>query len=126
MGLGLVNAALGFRFAISGSFNVIYVPLIIAMLILVMIAVTLKRFMVGRRKKSEPFGGPAPPAYGQQGAPSFASQAAPPVYGNAQTSKVGPAPTLAEWNPQRSDIELGKMGPPPGYDTQPAQPREMI
>lgn len=130
MALGIVNAAIGFRFAVSGAWNLIYVPIVIAMVILVIIAATLKRFFAGRRKKAQPFGGPAPPAYGQgppvpgygqQSVPVYGQQAAP-VYGE-QTS--GAAAT-ANWGPQRSDIELGKMGPPPSYDTQPAKPREMI
>jgi hypothetical protein len=127
MAMGIVNAAIGFRFSLAGNWNLIYVPIVIAMIIVVMVAVTLKRFMVGRRKKSQPFGGPEPPAYGQQPpAPMYGQPTAPPVYGNQQTDTAGAAPNLSAWNPGRSDIELGKMGPPPSYDGQPTKPREMI
>lgn len=114
MALGIINGALGFKFAIAGNFNLFYVPLVIAVFILLTAAVGAKRFLSSRRKKngqgSVPFSGPGP-AY-----------AAPP-YDNSSASRP-----LYErgYESERSDIALSNMGAPPSYSQQPAKPREMI
>jgi hypothetical protein len=122
--LGIANAAIGFRFANAGSYNLFFVPIVIAVIIVLVIAMTLKRFMAGRRAKaSQPFGGPAPPyqaPYGNavQGQGQGGGYGAPPP-------TAGPPVIGATWG-QRSDVELGKMGPPPSYSNEPARPREML
>jgi hypothetical protein len=124
MVLGIVNAAFGFKFALAGNFNLVYVPIVIAMLILLTISIVTKRFLMGRRKKSN-----GPMGFGQPGAP--------PVYGSNQPYPSAPfdappyggppaAPYGAGYDSTRSDIALTNMGQPPSYSQQPAKPREMI
>jgi hypothetical protein len=123
MALGIINAALGFRLAIAGYFNVVYVPIVLAVFIIMTAAIGVKRFLAGRRRKAGggdvPFGGPAPggpaPPYGAPG--GYAPQA--PYGGQAGATYGG-------YDSTRSDIALGSMGQPPSYSQQPAKPREML
>jgi hypothetical protein len=123
LGLGIVNVAVGFRFANAGAYNMFYVPIVVAVIIVMIMSVTLKKFLGSRRAKaSVPFGGPVPnyqAPYGSQvqgQAPGYGGPLAPGAPGGAAGSTWG----------QRSDIELGKMGPPPSYSNEPTKPREML
>lgn len=112
LALGIVNAALGFRFAVSGSYNLFFVPIVLGMIVLMVIAITLKRFL-GSRGQNKVFGGPPPPNY----------QA---PYGSAVPVPQGYAGASYGGAVGRSDVELGKMGPPPSYSNEPMKPREML
>jgi hypothetical protein len=107
--LGLVNIAIGFRFALGGYWNRVYLPIAIVMLILLAASVFMKRWFVGR------WGGrntKAPP------------QAA--TYGGLAGYGGGSAPTQPyAGGYDRSDIQLGTInhGDPPAYNAQPTQPR---
>jgi hypothetical protein len=102
--LGLVNAALGFNFAVS-SWNRLYVPVAIAMLILLTASVFMKKWIAGRWGKKN---GAQP-------------QAA--TYGASQPFS-GPTPPYGGGYDTRSDIQLGSMrDDPPSYDSRPTQPR---
>ncbi|KAF2404316.1 hypothetical protein EJ06DRAFT_546243 [Trichodelitschia bisporula] len=126
--LGLVNGGLGFRLAVNPAFNLIYAPLVIAMLILMSVALALKRVFGNRRRKVNPpmFGGEAPnvPYDPPQGG------YAPAPYGSGPaTYGSGPTPYAADSNyaySNRSDIALHTMGDPPAYSTQPTKPRDVI
>jgi hypothetical protein len=125
MFLGIVNIAVGFRFANAGAYNLFYVPIVIGLIVLLISAVALRKFVASKKAKTtQPFGGPVPGNYqapygsamppgGEYGAPL----GPPAPYGASNTT----------WStPQRSDVELGKMGPPPSYSSEPTRPREML
>lgn len=120
MALGIINAALGFKFALSQNFNYFFIPLVLVVFILLAMSIGTKRFFSARRKKngegSLPFGGPAPaysaPPYESNGGGSSYATAAP-VYGGGYAS-------------DRSDIALSNLGAPPSYSQQPTKPRDMI
>lgn len=121
MVLGIINVALGFRFAVAGQDNLFYVPLVIAMVILMVIAFTVKKFFAKkRRNKNVPFGGPMPGAE-------------PPFAGGPAGGYGGPAPGYEASRPYaggyentRSDIQLGDMGDPPSYSQQPQKPTTFL
>jgi hypothetical protein len=120
MVLGIVNAAFGFRFAIAGADNLFYVPIVIAMAILMVVAITLKKFLVKkRRNKNVPFGGPVPgndPAFGA------------PVggYGGSAPGYEPSRPYAGGYNSTRSDIQLAPLGDPPSYSQQPQKPASFL
>jgi hypothetical protein len=137
MALGLVNAAFGFKFALAGNFNLIYVPLVIAVLILLTISIVTKRFFMGRRKKNNNgpmgFGEPGSvPIYGSDQAYGNGSYNAPAPYGGTPAPSYGAGGGYGQYDSSRSDIALSTMGQPPtysqqpSYSGQPAKPREMI
>jgi hypothetical protein len=123
--LGIVNAAFGFKFALAGGFNLVYVPIVIAVLILLVIGIVTKRFFMGRRKKSNgPMGfgeAGAPPVYGS-GQPYGGAPFDAPPYGGPPAAPYG----STGYDTTRSDIALTNMGQPPSYSQQAAKPREMI
>jgi hypothetical protein len=121
MVLGIINVALGFRFAVAGQDNLFYIPLVIAMIILMVVAFTLKKFLAKKkRNKNVPFGGPMPGAE-------------PPFAGGQTGGYGGPAPSYEANRPYaggydntRSDIQLGNMGDPPSYSQQPQKPATFL
>jgi hypothetical protein len=125
MALGIINASFGFKFAIAGAFNLVYVPIVIAVVILLSISIGVKQFFMGRRKKNSN----GPMGFGEAGSnPAYGSNQA---YGNAPYDAPGPynpptAPYGGGYDSTRSDIALTNMGQPPSYSQQPAKPREMI
>jgi hypothetical protein len=123
LGLGIINGALGFKFALAGAFNIVYVPIVIVMFIILAGSVFVKRYFDGRKNKNiannTPFGGPAPSYGGQQygggayeTAPNYNS-GAPPYAGGGYESGG-------------SNIALSNLGAPPSYSQQPQKPREML
>lgn len=120
MVLGIVNVAFGFRFAVSGQDNLFYVPIVIAVVILMVVAITLKKvFAKKRRNKNVPFGGPMPgsdPAFGAPGA----------GYGRAVPSYEPNRPYAGGYENTRSDIQLESLGDPPSYSQQPQKPATFL
>jgi hypothetical protein len=132
LALGIINCAIGFRFANDHRYNMIFVPVVIAIIVILVASIFFQRFR--QRRKRAAGGGQAYPnmfAGSNQGpvdsgyrAPSGSAVPGQPgpqgYYGAGGSSTVG-----ASWD-QRSDVELNKMGPPPSYSTEPQKPREMI
>ncbi|KIW09264.1 uncharacterized protein PV09_00187 [Verruconis gallopava] len=122
LGLGIVNMAIGFPFANAGNYNTFYVPIVIGMIIVMIIGISLKRFMSGKRSKSSvPWGGPTgsavPQTQAQYGAPIQPPQAYAGVnQGGYSGLQYG----------QRNEVELGQMGPPPAYNGEATKPRELV
>jgi hypothetical protein len=106
MVLGIVNVPFGFRFAVAGMDNLFVVPVIIAMIILMVVAITLKKvFAKKRRNKNLPFAGPEAPL--------------PPSYEPNR-------PYTGGYDNTRSDIQLESMGDPPAYGQQPQKPTAFL
>jgi hypothetical protein len=137
MVLGIVNAAFGFKFALAGNFNLIYVPLVIAVLILLTISILTKRFLIGRRKKNNNgpmgFGEPGSvPVFGSNQPSGNAPYDTSAPYSGAPAPNYGGGRGYGGYDSSRSDIALSNMGQPPSYTQQssysgqPAKPREMI
>lgn len=115
--LGLINVAFGFRFAVAGQDNIFYVPLVIAVVLLMAIAFGAKMFLVKKRRGSRrnvPFGGPMPGAepYAQSGA--------------AAPGYEVDRPYVGGYDNARSDIQLTHMGDPPSYSQQPQKPATFL
>ena len=131
VGLGVANCALGFRFALDGHYNRIFVPVVIGLCLLLIASLVVRHFLAKRKARrggaGGVFGGPAPPyqASDPRAPPSYQAPhgtAVPPAggyYGNpsAGSSNVGLG---------RGDVELNKMGPPPSYNGEPQRPRELV
>lgn len=114
MVLGIINVAFGFRFAVAGQNNLFYVPLLIAMVILMGVAFGAKTFLAKRRQnKNVPFGGPMPAAV-----PPFAGVPSPAYEANR--------PYAGGYDDTRGDIQLGNMGDPPSYSQQPQKPTTFL
>ncbi|TLD23493.1 Serine/threonine-protein kinase [Venturia nashicola] len=112
MVLGLVNVALGFRFAVAGQDNLYYVPLVITVTLLMAVAFGAKTFLAKKRtNRSVPFSGSMP------GNEPYAQPA--PAYEVTRPYVDGYAGT-------RSDIQLGHMGDPPIYSQQPQKPATFL
>lgn len=118
--VGLVNAAVGFNFAVAHQWNYIYVPLAIVMLITAT-AVVLIRDIIARRlggRKQHPIiGPPQPMPFGWQPPPAGSGD----FYGRSAAP-----PSLAAST--RSDIALDRLPShePPSYSAEPVKPRDMI
>jgi hypothetical protein len=120
MVLGIINAAFGFKFAVAGQDNLFYVPLVIAVVVLMVVAFTLKKFLAKKkRNKNVPFGGPMP---GNE--PPFAPPGG--GYGGPAPSYTANRPYAGGYENTRSDIQLGAMGDPPGYSQQPQKPATFL
>jgi hypothetical protein len=137
MALGLINAAFGFKFALAGNFNLVYVPIVIAVLILLTISILTKRFLMGRRRirKNGPMGFGEPgsaPIYNSNQPFEHRPYDASASHAGAPAPAYGGAGGYAGYDSSRSDIALSNMGQPPSYSQQPsysgqpAKPREMI
>ena len=103
----------------------VYVPIVIAVFVLLTISIFTKRFFMGRRKRNAN----GPLGFGEPGSnPAFGANQ---PYGNGPYDAPGPynaptAPYAGGYDSTRSDIALTNMGAPPSYSQQPAKPREMI
>ena len=120
LAVGLVNAAIGFNFAVAHQWNYIYVPLAIVMIIATT-AIILVRDIIARRlagrKQNLVIGPPQLMPFGSQ----------PPPTGPGNFHGRGPAPpSLAPST--RSDIALDRLPSydPPNYSAEPVKPRDMI
>ncbi|QDS70421.1 hypothetical protein FKW77_009580 [Venturia effusa] len=114
MVLGIINVAIGFRFAVAGQDNYLYIPFVIAVVLLMAIAVGAKRFLAKRRRnRNVPFGGPMPAAE------PYAPPAPAPEY-------EANRPYTGGYNHTRSDIQLANMGEPPSYSQQPQKPATFL
>lgn len=108
MVLGSINVGFSFRFAVAGQDNLLYVPLVIAVILLMAVAFGAKMYLAKkRRNRNVPFGGPMP------GNEPYA-QPAPGYEANR--------PYAGGYDHTRSDIQLGNMGEPPSYSQQPQKP----
>ena len=110
LAVGLVNGGIGFTFALASSANHIYVPVTIAMLILLAASVFIKRFFQGRKARAAPVAATYGDSAGQYGA--YSGPGAPPTQ------------PYAGGYDNRSDIALSNMDAPPPYGAQPTRPRE--
>ncbi|KAF2138353.1 iron reductase domain protein [Aplosporella prunicola CBS 121167] len=116
---GIINGALGFRFADAHRHNIFY--LIIALL--VMILVTYALWSKTRKDKKKAMSGMGIHAGAQPAPPP---PPPPPYSAHAQNPGLAPDSISGHYNPSanssRSDIALADMG----YGAQPTQPRQMV
>jgi hypothetical protein len=128
LALGIINCAIGFRFANDHRYNMIFVPVVIVIIVLLVASVVFQRFRQRKKRAAQGNGASYPNMFtGQHGQPEGyrapSGSQVPPAqgyYGAGSSNNVG-----ASWD-QRSDVELNKMGPPPSYSQEPQKPREMI
>jgi hypothetical protein len=118
--VGLVNAAIGFNFAVAHQWNYVYIPFAIVMII-ASTAVVLVRDIIARRfagRKQNPIIGPPQPM-------PFGGQPPPAGPGGFYGRDAAP-PSLAAST--RSDIALDRLPSydPPSYHAEPVKPRDMI
>ncbi|KAF1982518.1 hypothetical protein K402DRAFT_457213 [Aulographum hederae CBS 113979] len=122
---GLVNTSIGFRFALTGYWNIIFVPLVLLMVFIVLGAGVVKRFVCGRRQKN------------REGKPMGTEQLQPPGFVPGQLWPQQPLPTAGgtargvgggDVELQRWETTESRRGDPPGYDLgmQPTAPRQMV
>lgn len=111
---GLVDAAVGFNFAVAHQWNYVYIPLAVGMIVVVTIIIFMRDIItriISRRKQQNPtVGAPRAQPFGQG---SLAGPGA--LGGNYATTT-------------RSDIALNRMpnNDPPSYSLDPVKPREMV
>jgi Eukaryotic cytochrome b561 len=121
LGMGLVNISLGFRFALAGSWNRVYVPIAIVMLVFLALSVFLKRWFQTKWPGNRPQGGggrgPVAVTYGEPQPGPYGA------YAGQGASAGGPAPPYGGYE-ARSDIALETMDRPPAYGAGPTKPRE--
>ncbi|RDI82532.1 hypothetical protein Vi05172_g7305 [Venturia inaequalis] len=113
MVLGIINVAFGFRFAVAGQDNLFYVPLVIAVVLLMVVAIGAKWFLAKKRRgRNVPFSGPMPgnEPYAQPPAPGYEAS----------------RPYVGGYDDARSGIPLGHMGDPPSYSQQPQKPATFL
>jgi uncharacterized membrane protein YfcA len=114
LAVGLVNAGIGFTFALASAWNRIYIPITVAMLVLLAGSVFMKRIFQnsrwGRKDQTPPVAATYGASAGQYGA--YGGPGAPPTQ------------PYAGGYDTRSDIALSNMDNPPAYGAQPTRPRE--
>jgi hypothetical protein len=114
---GLVNAAIGFNFALSHTYDYVYIPLVGAMLVLFIVSIFLKPVILRRIYK-----GRAPAAARGKQNPIISPPQPIQPFGQQR-----PVP-LGRYDSSRSTIPLTQMPgiDPPSYDDAPVKPRDMI